>query len=298
MPHRPRPGLPRALTMLALCGALALSGCSGSGGDGPDPTDGDSPPSGSASSPSPSGEIALPTPGMPFDYQIGGAYPPPEGVRSVSRDRSAKPAPGLYNLCYVNAFQAQPDATGWWQEHHPDLLLRTPAPGGEGELVIDQDWDEALLDLSTAAKRERLAEIVGEWIDGCATAGFQAVEADNLDSHLRSEGLLTAADDLAFAELLVERAHAAGLAIGQKNAAELAPRGRALGFDFAVAEECGQYDECGSYASAYDDRVFDIEYEPAGLATACRDWGDRLSVVFRDVDVTPAGASGHERRTC
>ncbi|MEV7288659.1 endo alpha-1,4 polygalactosaminidase [Streptomyces sp. NPDC093252] len=298
MPHRPRPALPRALTVLALCGALALSGCSG--GDGTDGTDragGDSPPPSTHASPR-SGEVALPTPGMPFDYQIGGAYPPPEGVRAVSRDRSAKPAPGLYNLCYVNAFQAQADATGWWQEHHPDLLLRSPNDGGEGGLVIDRDWDEALLDVSTPAKRERLAEIVGEWMDGCATAGFQAVEADNLDSHLRSEGLLSAADDLAFAELLVERAHAAGLAIGQKNAAELASRGRALGFDFAVAEQCGQYDECGSYASAYDDRVFDIEYEPAGLAAACRDWDDRLSVVLRDVDVTPVGASGHERRTC
>ncbi|MEU9334483.1 endo alpha-1,4 polygalactosaminidase [Streptomyces sp. NPDC048290] len=287
MSHRPRPALPRALTVLTLCGALALGGCSGSGGN-PDTADGDGP--------APTGEVVLPTPGMSFDYQIGGAYPPPEGVRAVSRDRGAKPAPGLYNLCYVNAFQAQPDATGWWEEHHPDLLLRDG--GRDGGLVVDQDWDEALLDISTPAKRERLAEVVGAWIDGCADAGFQAVEADNLDSHLRSAGLLTAADDLAFAALLVERAHTAGLAIGQKNAADLAGKGRALGFDFAVAEECGQYDECGSYATAYDDRVFDIEYERAGLAAACRDWGDRLSVVLRDVDVTPEGAPGHERRTC
>ncbi|MFJ5263866.1 endo alpha-1,4 polygalactosaminidase [Streptomyces sp. NPDC088387] len=260
----------RVLVVLALVGVLG--GCSG--GDGP--------------------EVLLPPAGVGFDYQIGGAYPAPEGVRAVSRDRSAKPAPGLYNICYVNAFQAQPDATGWWEEHHPDLLLRD----GDGGLVVDRDWDEALLDISTPARRERLAEVVGEWIDGCADAGYQAVEADNLDSHLRSDGLLTAEDDLAFAGLLVDRAHADGLAMGQKNAAELASRGRALGFDFAVAEECGQYEECDVYADVYDDRVLDIEYTEAGLAAACDRWGDRLSVVLRDLDVVPAGRPGHLRRTC
>ncbi|MFE4669573.1 endo alpha-1,4 polygalactosaminidase [Streptomyces sp. NPDC056716] len=244
--------------------------------------------------PAPSGGVTLPTPGIGFDYQIGGPYPPPEGVGAVSRDRGVEPAPGLYNICYVNAFQAQADATGWWQEHHPDLLLRTT----EGALVIDENWDEVLLDISTPAKRERLAGIVGEWFDGCADSGYQAIEADNLDSHERSQGLLTADDDLAFAELLIARAHADGLAMGQKNAVELAARGRALGFDFAVAEECGQYDECAAYARAYDDRVFVIEYERAGLTTACRGWGERLSVVLRDLDVTPPGTPGHERRTC
>ncbi|WP_267244453.1 endo alpha-1,4 polygalactosaminidase [Streptomyces sp. PR69] len=247
-----------------------------------------------ARTPAGAGKPVLPEAGIAFDYQIGGPYAPPPGVRAVSRDRAAKPAPGLYNICYVNAFQAQPDATGWWQARHPDLLLRDAA----GALVVDGDWDEALLDISTPAKRERLARIVGEWIDGCAASGYQAVEADNLDSHERSRGLLTAEHDLAFGKLLVARAHAAGLAIGQKNAAELAGRGRSIGFDFAVAEECGQYDECGAYADAFDDRVFVIEYQTAGLAAACETWGDRLSVVLRDLDVAPAGEAAYARRTC
>ena len=281
----------RVLAAVTLCGVLAVSaaGCAASGGE-----DAETPDRSSAAPPTASGRVVLPEPGVAFDYQIGGAYPPPRGVRAVSRDRTAKPAPGQYNVCYVNAFQAQPDATAWWQAHHPDLLLRD----GSGALVIDQDWDEALLDVSTPAKRTQLAGIVGEWIDGCAAAGYQAIEADNLDSHERSGGLLTAEHDLAFGKLLVERAHAAGLAMGQKNAAGLVERGRSLGFDFAVAEECGQYDECGAYADAYDDRVFVIEYEPAGLAAACAAWGDRLSIVLRDLDVAPAGEAGYVRRTC
>ncbi|WP_031477383.1 endo alpha-1,4 polygalactosaminidase [Streptomyces bicolor] len=280
MVHRNSQALRRALAATALCGALAMAagGCTASSDD--EGTD--------------AKKVELPEPGVAFDYQIGGSYPPPAGVRAVSRDRTAKPALGVYNVCYVNAFQAQPDAEGWWQDHHPDLLLRA----ADGELVVDEDWDEALLDISTAAKRERLARIVGEWIDGCAEAGFQAVEADNLDSNERSDGLLTAADDLAFGRLLVDRAHAAGLALGQKNAAGLARQARRLGFDFAVAEECGQYDECGAYADAYDDRVFVIEYRSDGLAAACADWADRLSVVLRDLDVVKAGEDGYRRRTC
>jgi hypothetical protein len=249
--------------------------------------------------------VRLPEPGVDFDYQLGGAHPPPEGVRAVVRDRTAEPARGLYNVCYVNAFQAQPDASAWWHEHHPDLLLRDgdgdSDGGSEGDAegwVVDPDWDEVLLDTSSPDKRRRLAEVVGGWIDDCAAAGYQAVEPDNLDSFGRSEGLLTAEDNLAFGALLVARAHAAGLAVGQKNTAELAARGRAAGFDFAVAEECGQYDECGAYAEAYEDRVFVVEYRPDGFAAACEEWGGRLSVVSRDLDLVAAGEDGYRRRTC
>ncbi|MFE6173832.1 endo alpha-1,4 polygalactosaminidase [Streptomyces sp. NPDC056464] len=292
MVHRVLSARRRAPAAVLLCGALvmAVGGCTASDdGDGAAPGRSTAP-----STPGGPGKVALPEPGAAFDYQIGGAYPPPTGVRVVSRDRAAKPAPGVYNICYVNAFQAQPDTERWWEAHHPELLLRDD----DGALVVDQDWDEAVLDISTAAKRARLAEVVGEWIDGCAADGFQGVEADNLDSNERSDDLLTAQDNMAFAELLADRAHAAGLAIGQKNAAGLARRGRDVGFDFAVAEECGQYDECGAYADAYDDRVLVIEYRSDGLAAACAEWGDRLSVVERDLDVVPEGESGYRRRTC
>ncbi|WP_420031710.1 endo alpha-1,4 polygalactosaminidase [Streptomyces sp. cg28] len=252
----------------------------------------------STSSPSGSGsdtpEVVLPTPHVGFDYQIGGPYKPPSGVQAVSRDRSADPVKGLYNVCYVNAFQAQPDALRRWERDDPDLLLRDD----DGDVVIDEDWDEALFDLSTAAKRARLAKTVGGWIEGCADDGFQAVELDNLDSYTRSDDLLDASDAVAFARLLADRAHAAGLAVGQKNTAELLPKRSAVGFDFAVSEECGSYDECGAYAKAYDDRVFAVEYRAADFARACRTYGKRLSLVLRDVDVRPAGAKGYVRRTC
>ncbi|AZM73713.1 hypothetical protein D1J63_01205 [Streptomyces sp. KPB2] len=226
-----------------------------------------------------------------FDYQIGGAYTPPAGVDVVSRDHTASPAPGLYNICYVNAFQAQPGAEGDWDD---DLLLRD----ANGDVVYDTDWGEAFLDIRTADKRERIAAKVGTWIDGCADKGFQAVEPDNYDSYTRAGDLLDAADAQGLIRLLAERAHSDGLAIGQKNTVELAPNRERNGLDFAVAEECGEWDECGDYTAAFGDRVIVIEYTAKGLSKACAGFGDELSIVRRDLDVSPEGSSGYVRETC
>ncbi|WP_103535693.1 endo alpha-1,4 polygalactosaminidase [Streptomyces sp. SM11] len=241
-------------------------------------------------------EATPPTANVSFDYQIGGAYTRPAGVGAVSRDRGDRPAEGLYNICYVNAFQTQPDALGWWRKNHPDLLLRDG--DGDGDTVNDEAWDEVLLDTSTAGGRTRLADIVGGWIDGCSESGFQAVEPDNLDSFERSGGLLTRAHNAAFAKLLADRAHAAGLAISQKNTADLLEQRGESGFDFAVAEECGRYDECADYASAFDDRVFVVEYTDGDFAKACSSVGAKVSVVRRDLHVRPAGQPGYVFRTC
>ncbi|WUW26456.1 endo alpha-1,4 polygalactosaminidase [Streptomyces sp. NBC_01463] len=235
--------------------------------------------------------VSLPPPHAGFDYQIGGAYTPPTGVQVVSRDHEAIPAAGLYNICYVNAFQAQPDAEGQWDD---DLLLRDAS----GEIVYDGDWGEAVLDIRTADKRQRIAAKVGGWIDGCAAKGFQAVEPDNYDTFTRFPDYLTANQAKAFIALLADRAHARGLAIAQKNTAELAGAGKESGLDFAVVEECGAYGECDDFTAEYGSHVVVVEYTASGLSKACAGWGGELSIVRRDVDVSPAGSSGYLRRTC
>src|SRR6185369_5412328 len=166
------------------------------------------------------------------------------------------------------------------------------------DLIMDRSWNEALLDTSTAAKRTALATVIGTWIDGCAASGFQAVEPDNLDSFERGDGLLTQADNAALAQLITRHAHADGLAVGQKNTTELLGQRTEIGFDFAVTEECGAYDECADFATAYDDRVYDIEYSDSGLAKACTHWRGRISIVRRDQDVSPAGSDGYTYHTC
>jgi hypothetical protein len=233
--------------------------------------------------------VAAPPVHAGFDYQIGGPYTPPSGVRVVTRDHEVSPAAGLYNICYVNAFQSQPGAENEWG----DLLLRD----ANGKVVVDEDWGEALLDVR-ADRRARVAAKVNAWIDGCAAKGYQAIEPDNYDSFGRSRGLLTTADAQAYIRLLSAHAHQKGLAIAQKNTPELAGSRQQNGLDFAVAEECGQYDECGDYTSSFGDNVIVIEYTRNGLSKACSGWGSRLSIVQRDVNVSPAGSSGYVRRTC
>ena len=278
---------------------LVAAGCSPSASLSPSPSSGSDPDSATSdpakpSAAAPAGSVTPPPLGVKWDYQIGGAYPPPAGVRIVSRDSSASPASGLYNICYLNAFQAQPDATDWWQSNHPDLLLKTSS----GAPVIDQNWNEQLLDVSTDAKRTAIAQIVGGWMAGCAGKGYQGVEPDNLDSYSRSQGLLTADDDAALATQLARLAHAKGLAIAQKNTAEFLPRAHQIGFDFAVTEQCGKYGECGGYASTYADHVVDVEYDDAGFAKACQGYAGKIAIVLRDLDVSPAGSSSYVYKTC
>ena len=80
--------------------------------------------------------LRLPPANAGFDYQLGGSYPPPAGVRVLARDRTAQPVPGLYNICYVNGFQIQPGEQAFWETNHPELMLSDAG----GNLVVDTDW--------------------------------------------------------------------------------------------------------------------------------------------------------------
>ena len=243
--------------------------------------------------------VTLPPVNATFDYQIGGSYPPAHGVRIVDRDRLSTPAKGIYSICYVNAFQTQAEEDSWWRKKHPTLLLHDSA----GHLVEDPGWPgEYLLNTRTATSRSALLRIIGAWFDSCAHKGFRAVEPDNLDSWTRSKGLLTRAENLAFARSLVARGHADGLAVAQKNAAELGSTGRSKArFDFAIAEECQVYAECSAYTSVYGRHVIEIEYSDNPLTyytAACRARGARISITLRDREVMPRGSTDYVDRHC
>jgi hypothetical protein len=243
------------------------------------------------------GSIQLPPPGARFDYQLGGAYPAPDGAAVVARDSTASPAPGAYGICYVNGFQSQPGAV-WPRE----LLVHAAS----GRLLTDPGWpDEHLFDTSDAAKRAELAARLRPVIQHCASVGYRAVEFDNLDSYSRSHGALTLADAVPFAKLLVSDAHRAGLAAAQKNTAELGARGRdEIGFDFAVTEECDRYSECPSFTRVYGSRVFDIEYTDdlrgtmAAVCARARTAPIAPSTIIRDRDLVQPPSRAHVYTAC
>jgi hypothetical protein len=240
-----------------------------------------------------SGAVTLPPENAPFDYQLGGDYALPSGVRIVSRDRTGSAAVGAYNICYLNGLQTQPDERQTWLSAHSELLLKK-----SGNVVNDPEWpDEMLLDISTSAKRAALVELEAAWITECHSKGFAAIEIDNLDSYTRSGGLLTSEHAVAFVRALSDRAHAAGLAVAQKNSAELVSKKSALGTDFAVAEECAAYDECDAYTGAYGSHVLVVEYTRAAFQNACS-MNPQLSIVLRDRDLVTPGQSGYVREGC
>lgn len=272
----------------------------------------------------PSSGFTLPAPNGKWDYQIGGPYTPPSGVVTVSRDRTVAPVSGLYNICYVNLMQTQPDESGqsttnppygttaWWLKNHPNVVLKN----AQGQPIIDPDWDEVVFDVRTPAQRSELASVQKPWIQACKDAGYQAIEPDNIDAEVRSSGYLTHSDVRAYLQDIVVYTHSIGLAIGQKNAiGEDSPDPEkrewrldgptfvttvspAQGFDFAIAEECGQFNECDVYAAMYPGRVQVVEYKAAGYTKACNGFRTTLSVIRRNVKVTAPGTSGYVYQEC
>lgn len=104
--------------------------------------------------------------------------------------------------------------------------------------------------------------IMAARMDLAVSKGCDGVDPDNVDGYTNNPGFpLTAATQLDYNRYLATEAHARGLAAGLKNdVGQLADL--ASSFDFAINEQCFQYNECGGY-SAFTTQgkpVFNVEY--------------------------------------
>nr|CEL14106.1 DNA for SgaA, complete cds [Kibdelosporangium sp. MJ126-NF4]CTQ88473.1 DNA for SgaA, complete cds [Kibdelosporangium sp. MJ126-NF4] len=259
-------------------------------------------------------DVKLPPAGGQFDYQIGGPYDPDGTVKIVSRDRTAPPADVEYNICYINAMQTQPDeennpnpelvgTTAWYLKYHNDLVLK----GKDGKPVMDGEWGEAVLDIRTAAKQKALLEVQKPWIDGCKASKYDAIEPDNLESYSHSEGAFPFARNREYMVEFVKYARGLGLAVAQKNTVEEygADGKNVVGFSFAIAEQCGTYEECPAYREVYGNLYYEIEYfedpddmEGVGFTRECEDHGTTTSIIRRDKMVTPRGHDDYKYVLC
>jgi hypothetical protein len=149
-------------------------------------------------------------------------------------------------------------------------------------------------------------------------SGFNAIDADNLDvsddrvflldntlltpifqSYTNSNGLLNQTDNLALAKLLADHAHSLGLAIAQKNTADLGTTGKlTVGFDFAIAEQCQEYGECCTYSGVYGTSWVDVEYDEDYFDEACTNGESAISVILRDEDVVANCDEGYVYKEC
>lgn len=275
------------MLLIGVLSALLMASITGCGGGGGSSGSSGSSSSSTSSSSGGSALLRLPPENGGLDYQLAEPYDLPAGVTIVSRDKSAPIAAGAYNICYINGFQTQPDEAAFWTGSHPELLLRDQ----NGQPVEDPDWaGEYLLDITTPTKRAALAAIERTWIEDCAAAGYDAVEVDNLDTYSRSGGRIVEGDAVAFIRSLADIAHSLGLAIAQKNSAEIADRRTEMATDFVVSEECNRWNECGAYTNAYGSHVLMIEYRQQDFDKGCAAY-PTYSIVLRNVLLTAPGSS-------
>lgn len=109
-------------------------------------------------------------------------------------------------------------------------------------------------------------------LDRAAQKRFDGVEPDNMTGFADGSGFpLTAADQLAFNRFIANEAHLRGLSVALKNDVEQIPQLVAY-FDFAVNEQCHEYEECDAYAPflAAGKPVFNAEYLGVYVNNAAR----------------------------
>jgi hypothetical protein len=89
-----------------------------------------------------------------------------------------------------------------------------------------------------------LRPIIAKRFDMCKAKGFDAIEPDLMDNYANDTGFaITARDQLRFNRMIADLAHERGLSVGLKNDVEQIPL-LVNSFDFAVVEECAEFEEC------------------------------------------------------
>jgi len=162
-----------------------------------------------------------------------------------------------------------------------------------GEPQVDENWpDEMALNTSTPESRAALALILGEWIEGCRTSGYQAVEFDNLDSYSRFDGLTL--DHKRDFRVPVGGTSARPRPRGRpkEHGRARQPRSRRDRLRLCHQRRVLLYDECSAYSDVYGDQFLDIEYQtddPHALDGLCDDPDIPVLTIVRDRALSPAG---------
>lgn len=162
-------------------------------------------------------------------------------------------------ICYFSA--------GSYEINRPDIANFTSACYCGGGATCKMDgWDEWWLDIHSATCKTNIKSVMASRIALAKSKGCDGVDPDNVDSYVNTNGFgNTEADQLQYNLFLATTAHANGLAVGLKNAGDLLTAHKTeivAAFDFAVVEQCEEYQECDVYLPFIDAKkpAFDIEY--------------------------------------
>ena len=169
-------------------------------------------------------------------------------------------AAGKIVICYFSAgtYESWRDD---WQEFFPFIgseEYRGDEPPFAGNMA---DWDERWLDIR---RIDLLAPIMRARMALAASKGCDGVEPDNMDAYTNgseTELGLTGLDQLAYNRWIAEQAHLLGLSVGLKNDTDQL-LDLVDDFDWALNEQCFQYNECEGYSvfTSSGKAVFGVEY--------------------------------------
>ncbi|MEO7198470.1 MAG: endo alpha-1,4 polygalactosaminidase [Solirubrobacterales bacterium] len=196
------------------------------------------------------------------DSRVAGA----EGVPNTAAV-DAIHARGAHAVCYLSAGTAErfrPDYEKYvsFDRRHGRRLLGNP--------FSDRFSNESWLDIGIGANRRFVLARMRERTSKCAGAGFDAVEYDVVDAYAQGRRVtgfrVLASAQLRYNRALAKLAHSFGLAAALKN--DIGQLGRLEPpFDFAINEQCLQYQECTNnprpgYRAFLDagKAVFEVEY--------------------------------------
>jgi hypothetical protein len=216
-----------------------------------------------------------------------------DGQGSTAADVAAIHAAGAIAVCYVDVGsleQGRPD-----YDQFPASVIGPPVQGWPGESWL----------LVTAANQPTLLPLMkARFVDWCQAKGFDAIEPDNLDAWTNISNV-SEADNVAYDLAIGALAHALPLSIGLKNVmTDLDPSqypSFLSTFDWALNEQCYEYQECGTYTAAGSfipagKAVFDVEYDvPPDCAQANQ---AHMNAHRTDLDLVGATDSGYSYTPC
>jgi hypothetical protein len=184
-----------------------------------------------------------------FELTPGASVYEIDGFEYSAEDVLAIHATGARAICYLDV--------GSWEEYRPDAAkFPKSVLGKRYEGYPEERW----LDI---AHYKKFAPIIEKRIAMCKRKGFDAVEPDNIAGYENNTGFhLTARDQLRYNRWIAREVHKRGMAVALKNDPRQAEQ-LVGSFDFAVVEECFQYEEC-EFFDAFTDAgkaVFETEYE-------------------------------------
>lgn len=224
-----------------------------------------------------------PRPGTSWQWQLTGTIDTSLNVQMYDVDLFTTPQSvidtlhgrGRVVICYFSA--------GTYEPGRPDSADLPPSVRGR----VLPDWpDERWLDIRSSVVRG----VMRARLDRARGRGCDGVEPDNVDGYDNQNGFsLTAAQQLDYNRFLAREAHARGLSVGLKN--DLGQvRALAPDFDWALNEQCFQYDECDALQPFLDagKAVFEVEYGGASLAGRICPQANRqnLDTLIKDLDLT------------